>query len=90
MSTSAVSPLVRTHQFARVAEMTCPECQDLEMTRSGWVQKYMDLLRKRKLLLIDGKPPGRDLSESLAQAESELKQIWKQLTEHGASHSSVA
>jgi len=60
------------------------------MTRSGWIQKYMDLLRKRKLLLIDGKPPGRDLIESLAQAESELKQVWKQLMVHGASHSSSA
>jgi uncharacterized membrane-anchored protein len=82
--------LRQTSQPARLAEMTCSECQQLETTRSAWVQRYMDLLKKRKLLLIDGKLPARDLSESLAQAESELKQVWKQLMEHGASHSSAA
>jgi len=82
--------LRHTSQPARLAEMTCPECQELETTRSGWIQRYMDLLRKRKLLLIEGKLPGRDLSESLAKAESQLKQVWKQLMEHGASHSSAA
>jgi uncharacterized membrane-anchored protein len=82
--------LRQTSQPVRLAEMTCSECQELETTRSRWIQRYMDLLKKRKLLLIDGKLPGRDLSESLARAESELKQVWKQLTEHGASHSSAA
>jgi hypothetical protein len=81
---------VQTYQPARFVEINCPECQELETTRSGWVQRYMDLLKKRKLLLIDGKLPGRDLSESLAKAESELKQVWKQLMVHGASHSSAA
>lgn len=90
MITSTIPDLVQTSQPARVVETTCSECQELEMTRSGWIQRYMDLLKKRKLLLIDGKLPGRDLSESLAQAESELKQVWKQLSEHGASHSSAA
>jgi hypothetical protein len=88
--TSTMPSLVQTSQPARLAEMTCPECQELETTRSGWVQRYMDLLKKRKLLLIDGKLPGQEFSQSLAQAESELKQIWKQLMEHGASHSSAA
>jgi hypothetical protein len=82
--------LRQTSQTARLAEMTCSECQELEMTRSGWIQRYMDLLKKRKLLLIDGKLPGRDLSQSLARAESELKQVWKQLAEHSTSHSSAA
>jgi hypothetical protein len=81
---------VQTYQPARFVEIKCPECQELETTRSGWVQCYMDLLKKRKLLLVAGKLPGRDLSESLARAESELKQVWKQLMEHGASHSSAA
>jgi hypothetical protein len=82
--------LAQTSQPARLVEMTCAECQQLETTRSGWIQCYMDLLKRRKVLLIDGKLPGRDLSDSLAQAESELKQVWKQLMEHGASHSSAA
>ena len=90
MTPSTMPELRQTSQPARLAEMTCSECQELETTRSAWVQRYMDLLKKRKLLLIAGKLPGRDLSESLAQAESELKQVWKQLIEHGASHSSAA
>jgi hypothetical protein len=90
MTTSTMPDLRQTSQPARLAEMTCPECQELETTRSGWVQRYMDLLKKRKLLLIDGKLPGREFSQSLAQAESELKQVWKKLMEHGASHSSAA
>jgi len=73
-----------------VVEINCPECQQLEDTRSGWVHNYMDLLKKRKVLLMEGKLPGRELMECLAQAESELRQVWKQLTEHSASHSSVA
>jgi len=82
--------LPQTSQPARLADLTCSECQELETARSAWVQRYMDLLKIRKLLLIDGKRPARDLSDSLAQAESELKQVWKQLMEHGASHSSAA
>ncbi len=82
--------LPQTSQPARLADLTCSECQELETARSAWVQRYMDLLKIRKLLLIDGKRPARDLSDSLAQAESELKQVWKQLMEHGAGHSSAA
>ena len=90
MTPSTAPDLIRTSQSAHLVEMTCPVCQELELTRSGWIQRYMELLKKRKLMLIDGKLPGRDLSESLTRAESELKQVWKQLTEHGAQHSSAA
>ena len=90
MTTGTMPALIQTSPTASLVEMNCPECQQLETTRSGWVHKYMDLLRKRKLLLMDGKLPGRDLIASLAEAESELKQVWKHLMEHGASHSSVA
>jgi hypothetical protein len=90
MTTSTLPDLILTSQPVRLLEMTCPQCQELETARSGWIQRYMELLKRRKLLLIDGKLPTRDLSESLAQAESELKQVWKQLMKHGASHSSAA
>jgi hypothetical protein len=90
MRTRTIPGLAPTSQSSRRSEMTGPEGQERETARSGWIQRYMDLLKKRKLLLIDGKLPGRDLSEALAHAESELKQVWKQLSEHGASHSSAA
>ena len=82
--------LALSSRSTSVVESTCSECQQLEDTRSGWVHKYMDLLKTRKVLLMDGKLPGRELIECLAEAESELRQVWQQLTDHGASHSSVA
>ena len=90
MTSSTMPGPVQFLRSTGLMEINCAECQQLETTRSGWIHQYMDLLKRRKLLLMDGKLPGRDLIERLAQAESELKQVWKQLTEHGASHSSVA
>src|SRR5581483_7343542 len=51
--------------------VSCLECKELELSRSSWVQCYVELLKKRKLFLLDGRLPSRDLSESLAQAETE-------------------
>jgi len=71
-------------------QFICPKCTELELIRSNWIDRYMDLIRQRKALLVQGRLPSLDLSKSLAWAESELEQARIQLAEHSAGHFSAA
>lgn len=85
--TSAMSPSLPVCPPAEVAEATCPECESLQAERSQWIERYRDLTARRKLSLLAGRLPIRELTEALAAAESELRQISRLWTEHCSVHS---
>ncbi len=66
---------------------SCPECQQLEVKRSSWIDHYTGLIARRKLCLIEGRLPAIDLNLALARAESELKLAGDRLAKHCAGHS---
>ena len=73
----------------RGAEASCRTCRELELNRDGWIERYRDLLKQRKAGLLEGHAPSRELTQSLAQIETELKQAGQSLVEHCAVHSFI-
>jgi len=79
-------PQLLPSSAVRVVETDCRTCQELELTHSGWIERYRGLIQQRKILLVDGRVPSRSLTESLSRAETELKQAGKRLVEHRTVH----
>lgn len=82
----ALSPAA---QLACAAHNPCLECERLQVERREWIQRYMDLTARRKLSLLAGKLPVRELTEELAGAEAELRELSRRLREHSSVHSAV-